>query len=263
MPKVIRGVENGAKMRVLCNGCGFSAELRQPPGPGEPVLCPRCRSAIHLGREEAEAASPGQPAWENRESLLDLAAMASTVKGALLSPTRVFSGLAPKTGYRAAILFFILTVMVGAVGYLFAQQVMAAATGRDLATPVEVAVKVAALLFALPVLAPSMALVISGLIHAGLTIVRGSKGGFASTFRVFAYVGGATSLFNVVPVLGPVAGFVWGIASQVLGLKAAHSTSYARAILGMVLGLVIFFGIIVGAATALGLGMVGLMELLE
>lgn len=249
-------------MNLTCPSCGFSARLASAPPDGSAPLCPRCDNEIPvIEARDAEAPPPvPEPSWERRDALLDLGAMASTVKGALARPQEFFARLTPRGGYRAAILFFVICSLVGGLGKVFSKQLVETVTGGDLASPLEIGIKVALLVLALPLAAPTLAFFVAGLMHLGLLIVRGAKSGFSATFKVVVYVAGATSLLNVVPVAGPVVGFVWGVISQVVGLRTAHHTSYPRAIFGMVLGTVLIFAAVVGAAALVGLGAAGLVE---
>lgn len=246
-------------MQVTCPNCGFSAHLGEPVE-GTP-LCPRCRAEIFPPGGPGAAEGELLPAWEHKDAFLDLGAMLRTITEVLFSPGRVFSRLGPTPKYGAALVFFILTALVGGVGNQFSKQVLAAFTGGEVASPLKIGLTVLALVFILPVLAPVAAFALSGMVHLGLRMVRAASGGFAATFRVVTYVGGATNLFNVVPFLGPVAGTAWGMVAQVLGFRAAHRTTVLRSSVGLLLGGVIFVVGVTGLILLMGINARALLEL--
>jgi hypothetical protein len=89
---------------------------------------------------------------------------------------------------------------------------------------------------------------ISGVVHLFLRVLRGAHRPFAATFQVVAYVSGATSLVNLLPLsLLPVFGgaivSLWALVLNCIGLGSAHQTSTARALVALLLPLVLVVGV--------------------
>lgn len=94
--------------------------------------------------------------------------------------------------------------------------------------------------------------VFSLILHGCLHLAGGANRPFETTFRVYAYVSGATSVFMILPVIGGFITIGWSLVCAVIGLKEAHETTMKKtavAVLlplvlccGCVLGLILFFG---------------------
>jgi len=69
----------------------------------------------------------------------------------------------------------------------------------------------------------------AGILHLGLMIVGGAKSGFESTLRVMAYSTGSAGIFQVVPILGPLVGGIWGMVIEIMGLAKVNNITYLRA----------------------------------
>ena len=76
--------------------------------------------------------------------------------------------------------------------------------------------------------------VFSAAVHLMLLLVMGGGGGFQATFRVLAY-SQAASLFNIVPVVGGLAGGLWMLVLEVLGLSRAHDIGLFRAVFALLI----------------------------
>jgi len=93
--------------------------------------------------------------------------------------------------------------------------------------------------------------IFGGLYHLFLMMLGGARFPFETTFRVVAYVTGATSLIQVIPLCGQ---YIYGLVSLVyaiLGLSAAHQISGGKAAAAVLLPLllcVVLGGLIIGAA---------------
>jgi hypothetical protein len=108
----------------------------------------------------------------------------------------------------------------------------------------------------------------AGLAHLFLKVLRGARRPFSATFQVSAYVTGATSLLNILPLnLIPVAGSmiipVWALVVNSGGLARAHQISTIKALVALLLPLIILVGvvllIVVGVAT---IGLLGVFQAL-
>lgn len=79
----------------------------------------------------------------------------------------------------------------------------------------------------------------AGIYHLFLMILGGAKFGFETTYRVVAYVSGATALILMVPICGPYAMILAGIIYPILGLSAAHRIGGGRAAAAVLLPIVV------------------------
>ena len=95
-----------------------------------------------------------------------------------------------------------------------------------------------------PILVALFLFVGAGIYHLlVLLLAGGSNAGYEATFRVGAYasailiISWITSLFNIIPIIGPIIGGllgliigVYGVIIQVLGIREVHSTTTGRAV---------------------------------
>jgi hypothetical protein len=174
------------------------------------------------------------------------------LKGVLLEPGRTFREASQQAGIGWALLYWFLFATVGTLFGIFwsiVTNAMWLATLTDIADrlPPEADRFLEAFggpaagagifyVFALPVyliLGLISLFLVAGIIHLFLLLVGGANRGFEATFRVVAYAGGSTALFNIFPLCGGLVGLVWGIVVQILGLKELHETSGGKAALAV------------------------------
>ncbi|MCM0753681.1 zinc-ribbon domain-containing protein [Desulfovibrio aminophilus] len=82
----------------------------------------------------------------------------------------------------------------------------------------------------------------SALFHFCLILFRAANKGFEGTFRVMAY-SNAPLILSFVPVLGPIAAYLWGLGITVVGARHMHGASLGRVLGAFVLLLVIVGGV--------------------
>lgn len=68
----------------------------------------------------------------------------------------------------------------------------------------------------------------AGITHLFLMLFKGANQPFETTFRVSGFVTGATSLFNLIPLVGWLATVITSIIYTILGLAAAHDTTTGK-----------------------------------
>jgi hypothetical protein len=233
-----------AESAPKCIHCGSwldSASLAEPIAPGGPGH----PAADAQSDEEAFEADKECP-WEERENYGTINAYFQTATKCILTPTSFFSKLPTRDGYFNPILFVAMTLPVAAVlTYLW----IALFKGMGLAGLVGL-VFVASILFVLGIIFVPISLAIwSGILHLCLLLVGGAREGYQATFRVVSY-SSVTSIFNVVPVVGPLASLLWGIVLTVIGLRETHKTTTGRALgaLAIPLGIVLVVTIIAAAS---------------
>jgi hypothetical protein len=102
----------------------------------------------------------------------------------------------------------------------------------------------------------------SAINHVFLLMLGGGSGGFTGTLRVNCYAGTVTIL-PVIPLLGgPISG-IWFLVLQVIGFAVVHRVSHGKALVAVLLptvlccGCVLFFAMVMGAATLAALGLHG------
>jgi hypothetical protein len=198
------------------------------------------------------------PAWEQREGILDLGALFTTVKDVLIDAPRTFATMNRDNGLGGPLVYLlILGTISGWVGQIwgFLLEQAVGSFGFGGGTPdfsqfgfpqnQAVAAFMATSLFKIisALMLPAIILVVffieAGVFHLMLLIVGGARQSFETTARVVAYASGATALFQMVPFCGGLIGFVWGIIVTILGLAYAHETSTGRAVAAVLLPLVL------------------------
>ncbi len=92
-------------------------------------------------------------------------------------------------------------------------------------------------------------------LHALALVLAAEPRGMGATLRVFCYAWGP-SVFTIVPILGPIVGFVWSVALLVVGVREAHRTTGGRAaviVVTPILALLVAVLTLVALLVALGL----------
>jgi len=109
-------------------------------------------------------------------------------------------------------------------------------------------------LMALLVVAPLFALLglsfTSALYHIALKIFGGANQTFEATFRVVSYAASAQVL-AILPIVGTVVAGIWTLVLTIIGLQKMHQTSYARAILAVLLPVLVCCGFMILVVVAL------------
>lgn len=65
-------------------------------------------------------------------------------------------------------------------------------------------------------------------LHVLALVLAAEPRGMGATLRVFCYAWGP-SVFTIVPILGPLVGFVWSVTLLLVGVREAHRTTGGRA----------------------------------
>jgi len=80
----------------------------------------------------------------------------------------------------------------------------------------------------------------AAVLHLCLMLVGGAKQPFESTYRVFCYSIGATSLLKLLPFFGGLAAIIWLIVALCIGLQIVHRTTTGKAVTAVLLPFTIF-----------------------
>ena len=75
--------------------------------------------------------------------------------------------------------------------------------------------------------------------HFMLFLLKGNKYSIATTIKVFCYTQ-SVQIFCVVPILGAFVSVIWGLVTEIIGLKEAHETSYPKSSTAVVLPILLF-----------------------
>jgi hypothetical protein len=105
-----------------------------------------------------------------------------------------------------------------------------------------------------PFVAAVILLLMAGIKHLLVMLIVGSSNaGFEATLRVQSYTF-ATRVFWWVPIIGSLAGFVYGVYLSIVGIREVHATTTGKAALvvlipvAVVLVLALLLAIVIGAA---------------
>lgn len=203
-----------------------------------------------------ETASPAAPtpAWEEEKSLFSR--LVETIQGVLLSPAEAFSNVPANNGILRALGFMILVGWPAAavsLGYQVVAEFVQANGGQTVngPGPAVMAMVAGVLVLFVPVLLVVGTFLSSAIFHGILMMLGAVSRSYWTTFRVVAYVNGATMVLLLVPVCGSIAQGLWAFFSLAVGLKTVHGTTWTNTIVTLLLPTVICCGIIV-AIVSLG-----------
>ena len=212
-------------------------------------------------REEPPAAwpTPGTPGrtsssvpFENLPSFGFFPGLWGTIRLALTKPAAFFRAM-PVTGGMAKPLIFHLLLaefMVlcqyfwGVSGIGFISQYTGSAELMDMGMGMAGASP--ALLFVFyPLLLILRLMIMTGVVHALLKLLRSAGGGPEGTFRVLCY-SAAPLIAGVIPLLGPVIGGVWSIGLTIIGLKEAHRTRVSAVMFAVLVPIMLLLAAVLG-----------------
>jgi len=165
-----------------------------------------------------------------------------------------FSTLKSRSGTGEAFSFGLLTGATGSMLGLFWQFLLLSGTisshGFFSTGNTAMGVVFAIIIVLVPVFVALWMFVYSAILNFLLVLVGGAKCGFEGSFKVVAY-SHAASLLSFIPFVGGLAGMIWQLVIQTIGLKEIHGITYLRlfaagliplalvAVLGMALVLLI------------------------
>ena len=217
---------------MQCPNCGFA----QADAQGD--TCVRCG---YSGEEKQRTG----PAWENRQSAVDIQAFLNTLSGVLFRPVETFRGMKRTGGLGGPLLY---AVILGTLGgwlsvlwnsFFHSLGVLGEGLGDEEIVGYVTFLVVA---FLMPFLVALTVFIGSAITHVCLLLVGASTKSFETTFRVSSYAIGSTELLNFVPVCGGLIGFVWYIVAMIIGVREAHGISTGKAVVGVLLPLIFCCG---------------------
>ena len=264
-------------MLITCPRCDFTAQLSDARlSTTEFPVCPRCKTTIPFlppGMAPTPAEAPPQPEeprlpWEMRSSALDLGALWQTTRDILLRPAAAFSSVSYEAGKRSPLLYALIYGSLGQILGIYWLTVAGILGDTTEAGTLENTVWFAAAALLTPPFLLISIYIAAGLAHLFLTVLRGARRPFSATFQVSAYVTGATSLLNVLPLnLIPLVGTmiipIWALVVNSIGLARAHQTSTIKAFFALLLPLIILVAIVLVIVVAVAtMGVLGILQAL-
>jgi hypothetical protein len=202
------------------------------------------------------------PVWESPDAPPFFPAVVQSVKQVFSDPAVTFQAMPCEGGYAKPLKFYILVSWItGAVAMIY----QAAASminptmfaGEEAKNLPQYAILLifAGVIILFPLFLLLGSFISSGILHRALMLVGGAKKPFETTFRVFCYASGSTSVLQLIPLCG---GWLYSVASLVycvIGLKEAHRTELWRPVVAILLVFLVCCGVVFGfSALAVGLG---------
>jgi hypothetical protein len=181
------------------------------------------------------------PPWERPAPLLHR--LLATTQGLLFHPGHFFSTLRRDGNLIQPLLYAILTGIVGGL----AANLYVHFFGEPLPTPFKdetqltLSQRVFATFFVVPVIIPLLVLLTAGAFHFFLHLMGGARHPFLATARLSAYTHGATSLFLLVPGMGPFLQLASYIVLSILGMADIQETTRGRAAAVVLLPFAVLF----------------------
>jgi len=206
------------------------------------ALCGRCKDEAVRRLQRGGMLSDnerGPSPWERKASFANFRA---TLSQSMLRPNEFFArlqhqGSASYMGY-AVLVAWPSTFIAQMTGILLQAALMAAASGgkpEGIAVGLGMLLVMGVLYFVLTPITILMQVVMGGgLTHLSLKLIGGANAPFEATLRVAAYAQ-SPQILAFVPILGPLAGWGWGLVLQIVGVKEMHETDWGRAVLAVFL----------------------------
>jgi hypothetical protein len=213
-------------------------------------------------------ADGGGTPWERRHEIGFASGLVETTRQVLATPGEFFRTMPRGGGIGSPLLYALIVSYIGLVAATLYNAVFNAVLGptfANLGAGRPELERYAALLrggpgtilanlILGPVVVVALLFVGAGLVHLMLLLVGGARHPFETTFRVMGYLH-ATSILNLVPIVGSLIGIAYWVVLAVIGLSAGHGISEGRAAFalflqvflvccccGLALGAVFFFG---------------------
>lgn len=200
------------------------------------------------GATEPETETTVAFPWPPPEDGSITTAFGETWKKATFDPASFFSRVPRTHGTGAAVLYYLVIVLIVAGAALFWDSLAlfgggleetALAGGMD---PGSIS-PIVGFLFT-PVILLVMLVVSAGITHALLALFDGARHGFGTTVRVFCYAY-SPGVFGVIPLFGGLVGSVWMVVLLIIGLRHAHETEGWKTAVAVLLPVALLVGFMV------------------
>lgn len=209
------GFETGADVCPLCGS--------RMTGAGEGSGSGRSGPAGTANRADRPAA---RVAWEDPDATFPLDAW-TTWRESLLEPASFFRRVDPAAPLSRPVLYLLLVTVVGAFFHLVWQAFLYVPMMGD-AAPYGGGLHLIQF-FAAPFSALFVLAVQALVLHLFVLVLAPEHRGIGSTARVVCYASGPAVLLAV-PFVGGLAGWIWSVVLQVVGIREVHRTTTGRAV---------------------------------
>ncbi|SNR80053.1 hypothetical protein SAMN04488503_1360 [Humidesulfovibrio mexicanus] len=176
----------------------------------------------------------------------------ATIRTLLTKPGEFFRAMPVADGMAKPLIFHVLLAEfmvacqyvwslagIGATAqYIGSPELMQMGLGASGAAPV-------LLLVVYPLLLVLRLMLMTGVVHLLLRLLRSGGAGAEATFRVLCYSAAPLAL-GIFPVLGPLVGGIWSIVLTILGLKVVHRTSMAASMFAVFVPILLLLAALVG-----------------
>lgn len=200
------------------------------------------------GEAAGEASPDGGFPWPPSDERPALASFGVTWQAATFDPGSFFRRVPRDGGTGAALLYYLVLVLIVAGASLFwdslalftggfEDSVMAAEMGLDAVSPVVTFLLTPAILLGLLVVSAAIT-------HGLLSLFDGTRHGFGTTLRVFSYAY-SPGLFGIIPFVGGVLGAIWMLVLLMVGLREAHETDGWKTAVAVLLPFALLVGFMV------------------
>lgn len=175
-----------------------------------------------------------------------------TLRLLLTKPGEFFRTMPVAGGMAKPLIFYVLLSEFMAVCQFFWRLAGIGTTAQYYGSPklMDMALKALeaapVLLFVVyPLLLVLLLMLMTGVVHLLLRLLRSGGAGAEATFRVLCYSAAPLAL-GLFPVLGPLVGNIWSIALTILGLKVAHRTNIAAPMFAVFVPILLLLAALVG-----------------
>ncbi len=223
-----------------------------PPSPGTQDFA----QPSYLREQATRTRRSGDVPWEHMSTHGGFfMATLKTIKQVLLQPTEFFRNM-PVTGGLSKPLGF--AMLLGFINVLFSMVYQYLFMGMGMEEmPSGFSNIFGGMMLGFIIAAPllvAIGLFINAFFYnLALRVFKASPNGFEGTFRVMAYIG-ASSIFNIIPMVGQIIGGVWGIVIFFKGIKHGQETTYGKVLLASLLLLAALFLVVMIPLFLLGFG---------
>ena len=251
-----------------CPNCGASlaaSDATPPAGTGAPPPLPPLGSApppplpgdvppVHPTQPPGDGRAGGDRfgriPWDDRDRIGLLTALVETTREVLTAPARFFRAMPVTGGIGSPLLYAVIVGWVGVVATALYHAIFRSIAGTsfpvfgdrpEMTTAFGWVASWAG--FVAQVVFGGVSVVVSvfltaGILHLMLLLLGGARRGFEATLRVVCFAW-ATSVVFLVPFCGELAGVVWMLVLQVIGLAQAHGIGTGKALLAVLLPIVL------------------------
>ncbi len=179
--------------------------------------------------------------WENPQRLGYISSFFQTIIRVLFEAPRFFAGLKPASSLMPLLAFYCLVGLMqivierfwgGVLANLLAPMVEGDALMQPLVEMLRVQVPLMTALFYGTTISIVELIITSGFCYMLFRLIVPQKADFTIVLQVVAYAA-APALLCIVPMLGSVVGFVWGVITMAVGCRYAMRLSWGQALMGV------------------------------